>query len=159
MKIGVYPGSFDPVTNGHLDIVERATKLFDQVIMTVIHNPRKRSLFTVDERVQMLSEATCSNPRIIVDSFSGLLMDYVNRKKALAVIRGLRAVSDFDYEMQMALMNNKLCPDVETIFIIASPQFIYLSSSNIKEVAMLGGCVKGLVPACVEKRLIEKANN
>jgi len=158
LKIGVYPGSFDPVTNGHLDIVERATKMFDQVIMAVINNPRKRSLFSAEERVQMLSEATCSNPRIKVDSFTGLLMDYVTSKEALAVIRGLRAVSDFDYEMQMALMNNKLCPNVETIFIISSPQYIYLSSSNIKEVAMLGGCVKGLVPGCVERKLMEKAN-
>ncbi|NPV26376.1 MAG: pantetheine-phosphate adenylyltransferase [Firmicutes bacterium] len=159
MKIGVYPGSFDPVTNGHLDIVERATKIFDQVIVAVIHNPRKSSLFTIEERVQMLLEATRSNPHVCVDSFTGLLMDYVNKKGALAVIRGLRAVSDFDYEMQMALMNNKLSPNVETIFIISSPQYIYLSSSNIKEVAMLGGCVKGLVPECVEEKLLEKINS
>lgn len=156
MRIGVYPGSFDPVTNGHLDILQRASKLFDRIIIAVIHNPQKKSFFSIEERVEMLKEVTRPNPKVVVDYFSGLLMDYVANQGAQAVIRGLRAVSDFDYEMQMALMNNKLCPEVETIFIISCPQYIYLSSSKIKEVAMLGGCVHGLVPSLVEDRLMEK---
>ena len=156
MRIGVYPGSFDPVTNGHLDILERASKLFDEIIVAVIHNPQKKGFFSIEERVEMLRQVTVNNPKVSVDSFSGLLMDYVVHKNAQAVIRGLRAVSDFDYEMQMALMNNKLCSRVETIFIISCPQYIYLSSSKIKEVAILGGCIHGLVPPLVEERLKEK---
>jgi len=156
LRIGVYPGSFDPVTNGHLDILERASKLFDQLIIAVIHNPQKQGFFSIEERVALLEEVTRHNPKIIVDSFSGLLMDYVVGRQAQAVVRGLRAVSDFDYEMQMALMNSKLCPSVETIFIISCPQYIYLSSTKIKEVAILGGCIYGLVPSHVEKKLLEK---
>jgi len=159
LKIGVYPGSFDPVTNGHLDILERASKLFDQVIVAVIHNPQKNGFFSIEERVALLEEVTRHIPKVIVDSFTGLLMDYVVSKKAQAVIRGLRAVSDFDYEMQMALMNNKLCPSVETIFIISCPQYIYLSSTIIKEVAILGGSINGLVPKHVEQKLIDKIRN
>lgn len=156
MRIGVYPGSFDPVTNGHLDILERASKLFDQIIVAVIHNPQKKGFFSIEERVELLQEVTRHNPRVLVDSFTGLLMDYVVKQKAQAIVRGLRAVSDFDYEMQMALMNNKLCPSVETIFIVSSPQYIYISSTKIKEVAMLGGCIDGLVPPYVEHKLLEK---
>ena len=157
MRIGVYPGSFDPVTNGHLDILERSSKLFDRVVVAVIHNPQKRGFFTIEERVDLLKDITNRNPKVSVDSFSGLLMDYVKNQGAQAVIRGLRAVSDFDYEMQMgALWNNKLSPDIETIFIISCPQYIYLSSTKIKEVAILGGCIHGLVPPLVEERLKEK---
>lgn len=156
MRIGVYPGSFDPVTNGHLDILERASKIFDQVIVAVIHNPQKKAFFSIDERVAMLQEVIGDNPKIKVDYFSGLLMEYVSRVGAQVVIRGLRAVSDFDYEMQMALMNSRLCPNVETIFIISSPQYIYLSSTKIKEIAMLGGCITGLVPLAVEEKLKDK---
>ncbi|NPV92251.1 MAG: pantetheine-phosphate adenylyltransferase [Firmicutes bacterium] len=156
MRIGVYPGSFDPVTNGHLDILERSSKLFDRVVVAVIHNPQKRGFFTIEERVDILKNITSHNPKVSVDSFSGLLMDYVKNQGAQAVIRGLRAVSDFDYEMQMALMNNKLSPEIETIFIISCPQYIYLSSTKIKEVAILGGCIHGLVPSLVEERLKEK---
>jgi len=156
LRIGVYPGSFDPVTNGHLDILERASKLFDQIIVAVIHNPQKKGFFSIEERVELLQKVTRHNPRVLVDSFTGLLMDYVVKQKAQAIVRGLRAVSDFDYEMQMALMNNKLCPSVETIFIVSSPQYIYISSTKIKEVAMLGGCIDGLVPPYVEHKLLEK---
>jgi pantetheine-phosphate adenylyltransferase len=156
LRIGVYPGSFDPVTNGHLDILERSSKLFDRVVVAVIHNPQKRGFFTIEERVDILKNITRHNPKVTVDSFSGLLMDYVKNQGAQAVIRGLRAVSDFDYEMQMALMNNKLSPEIETIFIISCPQYIYLSSTKIKEVAILGGCIHGLVPPLVEERLKEK---
>lgn len=159
MRIGVYPGSFDPVTNGHLDILNRASKLFDKVIVAVIHNPQKQGFFTIDERVALLVEATRNNPRVIVDSFTGLLMDYVTKVGAHAVIRGLRAVGDFDYEMQMALMNKKLCPAVESIFIVSCPEYIYISSTKIKEVAMLGGNISDLVPKNVEKKLLEKIKN
>jgi pantetheine-phosphate adenylyltransferase len=126
------------------------------VIVAVIHNPQKQGFFTIEERVSLLEDSTRHNPRIVVDSFTGLLVDYVVGKNAQAVVRGLRAVSDFDYEMQMALMNSKLCPLIETIFIISCPQYIYLSSTKIKEVAILGGCVYGLVPSHVEKKLLEK---
>lgn len=156
MRIGVYPGSFDPLTNGHLDILERSTKLFDRVIVAVIHNPQKQALFTINERVDLIKEVTNHNPKVEVDYFSGLLVDFACRHEAQAVIRGLRAVSDFDYEMQMALLNSKLCPEVETIFIISSPQYIFLSSTKIKEVAMLGGCIHGLVPQHVESMLLQK---
>lgn len=149
----VYPGSFDPVTAGHLDIIERAAKVFDQLVVTVFPNPGKAPLFAVGERVAMLREVTSHLPNVEVDSSEGLLVPYVRRVGARVIVKGLRAMSDFDYEFRMALMNKKLDPEVETVFILTSSQYAYLSSSLIKEVASLGGCVTGLVPPVVERRL------
>ncbi len=152
----VYPGSFDPVTAGHLDIIERAAKVFDQLVVTVFANPSKEPLFDLEERMYMLREATRHIPNVEVDCSTGLLVPYVRRVGASVIVKGLRAMSDFDYEFRMALMNKKLDPDVETVFILTSSQYAYLSSSLIKEVASFGGCVTGLVPEMVERRLKEK---
>ena len=149
----VYPGSFDPVTAGHLDIIERAARIFDHLVVTVFNNPGKEPLFSVEERVAMLREVTSHIPNVEVDSSRGLLIPYVRKVGARVIVKGLRAMSDFDYEFRMALMNKKLDPDVETVFILTSSQYAYLSSSLIKEVASLGGCVTGLVPPAVERRL------
>lgn len=151
----VYPGSFDPVTAGHLDIIERAARIFDCLVVTVFSNPAKKPLFSVEERMAMLKEATSHLPNVEVDASEGLLVPYVRRVGARVIVKGLRAISDFDYEFRMALMNKKLDPEVETVFILTSSQYAYLSSSLIKEVASLGGCVAGLVPAGVERRLRE----
>lgn len=151
----VYPGSFDPVTAGHLDIIERAAKIFDRLVVTVFSNPAKKPLFSVEERMAMLREATSHLPNVELDAAEGLLVPYVRRIGARVIVKGLRAISDFDYEFRMALMNKKLDPEVETVFILTSSQYAYLSSSLIKEVASLGGCVTGLVPAGVERRLRE----
>lgn len=158
MKV-VYPGSFDPVTNGHLDIIERAISLFDEVVVAVLKNPNKKSLFTVEERVNILKEVTSHLPDVKIDSFEGLLIDYVLQQDAKAVIRGLRAVSDFEFEFQIALANRKLSPDVETIFLMTSTQYSFLSSSIVREIASLDGCVKDLVPVEVEKKLKGKYKN
>jgi len=149
----VYPGSFDPVTAGHLDIIERAARIFDHLVVTVFNNPGKEPLFSVEERVAMLREVTSHIPNVEVDSSRGLLIPYVRKVGARVIVKGLRAMSDFDYEFRMALMNKKLDPGVETVFILTSSQYAYLSSSLIKEVASLGGCVTGLVPPAVERRL------
>lgn len=156
MKIGIYPGSFDPVTNGHLDIIERASKLCDKVIVAVSCNPNKNPLFTLEERIDLIREVIKPYDNIEVDTFSGLLVDYAKKTKASMIIRGLRAVSDFEYEFQMALMNRKLYPDVETIFLMTSSKNSYLSSSLVKEVARLGGCIEGLVPETIKKAILEK---
>jgi pantetheine-phosphate adenylyltransferase len=153
MKLAVYPGSFDPVTAGHIDIIDRALKIFDAVQVAVIGNPEKKPAFSIEERVAMLKEALSDKKNIKVDSFDGLLVDYVKRAGAKAIIRGLRAVSDFDYEFQMALTNRKMNPDQETIFMMTGYKYSYLSSSLVKEIARLGGDVAGFVPKCVEKRL------
>lgn len=150
MKIAVCPGSFDPVTNGHIDIIKRSGLLFDKVIVAVLNNPNKRSLFSVEERVEMLKESCSFMKNVEVDSFSGLLVEYAKSKNVSAVVKGLRAVSDFEYELQMALMNKKLNSDIETVFIMTSSKYSYLSSSIVKEVARFGGCIKGLVPDNVE---------
>lgn len=152
----VYPGSFDPVTAGHLDIIERAARVFDCLVVTVFPNPSKEPLFTVDERVAMLKEATSHLPNVEVDCSQGLLVPYVRRVGARVIVKGLRAMSDFDYEFRMALMNKKLDSEIETVFILTSSQYAYISSSLIREVASLGGCVSGLVPGGVERRLQEK---
>ncbi len=157
--IAVYPGSFDPITNGHLDLLERGLKIFDKIIIAVADNRGKTPLFTVEERCDMIKAALMGHPdaqRIRTDVFRGLLVDYVRAVPARAVVRGLRAVSDFEYEFQMALMNRKLCAEVETLFIMTGMPWIYISSRMIKEVVKSGGCVAGLVPEIVEKRLIEK---
>jgi len=153
LKIAVCPGSFDPVTNGHLDIIERSGALFDKVIVAVLNNPNKKSLFSVEERVEMLRKSCSFMKNVEVDSFSGLLIEYAKRKNASVLVKGLRAVSDFEYELQMALMNKKLSPEIETVFIMTSSKYSYLSSSIVKEVARFGGCIKGLVPDNVESEI------
>lgn len=152
----IYPGSFDPVTNGHLDIIKRSAKIFDQVIVAVLKNPNKNPLFTMEERVEMLKQSTKEISNVKVDSFSGLLVDYAKHKNADAIVKGLRAVSDFETEFQMALMNKKLNNEIETFFMTTSSKYSYLSSSLVKEVAKFEGCVKGLVPENVETRLLDK---
>jgi pantetheine-phosphate adenylyltransferase len=153
MKIGIYPGSFDPITNGHLDVIERASKLFDRVIVAVIRNPEKAHSFSFKERMIMLKETVTGFRNVVVDSFDGLLVDYAKKKKAWAIVRGLRAVSDFDYEFQMALTNRKMAPGIETIFFMTDYKYSYLSSSFVKQIAYLGGDVSGMVPAAVARRL------
>jgi pantetheine-phosphate adenylyltransferase len=155
-RVAVYPGSFDPITNGHLDIIERGTRMFDRVIVAVLVNASKDPLFSVDERVAMAREAVAGLEGAEVDTFEGLLVDYVARARAGVVVRGLRAVSDFEYEYQMALMNRRLNDQVETVFMMPAEQYVYISSRLVKEVCMLGGNVSGLVPAAVERRLVAK---
>lgn len=149
--IGLYPGSFDPVTNGHLDIAQRAYKLCDQLHIAVVANPSKNVLFSVEERVELLKKTTRHLPNVVVSSFEGLLVDYARQIKANMIFRGLRAVADFEYEFQMALINRSLYPNIEVVFLVPNEKFIFLSSSSIKEVAKLGGDVSGFVPAVVEK--------
>ena len=153
MKVAVYPGSFDPATAGHLDIIYRASKIFDEVIVAVIKNPGKKATFGLDERVKMLKETLDGRANVKVDSFDGLLVDYVKKVNATAIVRGLRAVSDFDYEFQMALTNRKMGPEVETIFLMTDYKYSYLSSSLVKEISRLGGDVKNMVPKSVVKHL------
>jgi pantetheine-phosphate adenylyltransferase len=152
----VYPGSFDPLTNGHLDLIERSLRIFDDLIVAVVTNPTKEALFSDTERVEMIREATRSLGKIEVVIFDGLLVDLVARMGAGAIVRGLRAVSDFEYEFQMALMNRKLREEIETVFLMPHEACSYISSRLIKEVARYGGAVKGLVPAGVERRLVDK---
>jgi pantetheine-phosphate adenylyltransferase len=156
MRTVIYPGSFDPLTNGHLDVIQRATKLFDRVIVAVARNEAKRPLFTQEERIQMVIEAVRGVPNVEVDSFACLLMDYVERRAAQAVIRGLRAVSDFEFEFQLALMNRKLNERIETIFMMPKDTYTFLSSRLVKEIASLGGDVSAFVPAHVRRALAEK---
>lgn len=158
MRIAVCPGSFDPVTNGHLDIIARASKMFDKVIVAVTQNSSKNSMFTVEERVEMLRVNIEALGNVEIDSFSGLLIDFVKHRDAHVIIKGLRAVSDFEYEMQMAHMNRKLNHEIETVFMMTSSKYSYLSSSMVKEVARLGGCVHGLVPDLIEVELIKRFN-
>lgn len=155
-RIAIYPGSFDPVTNGHIDIVERGLKLFDKIIVAILHNPAKKSLFSVEERIELLKICLKNNPDIEVDAFSGLLVDYAAQRKAHAILRGLRAVSDFEYEFQLALMNRRLNREVQTVFLMTGMRWIFTSSSIIKEAAQFGGNVNGMVPPEVNKRLKEK---
>jgi pantetheine-phosphate adenylyltransferase len=156
MRTAVYPGTFDPLTNGHVDIVRRALKAFDAVVVALGVNSKKKALFTVDERKEMINETFAGEDRVSVDTFSGLQVDYLRRIGASAVVRGLRAVSDFEFEFQMANMNRKLFPDAETFFLMTGQDNFYLSSSLIKEVAALGGCVVDLVPEPVSRRLVER---
>ncbi len=154
--VAVYPGSFDPITNGHLDILMRGLELVDTVIVAVAYNIEKRALFSVDERKEMIMESVNGNKNVIVDSFEGLLVDYVKKVNARFVIRGLRAMSDFEYEFQMASMNRNLNQDMDTIFMMTSKDYFFISSRTIKEVASFGGSVKDLVPPIVEMRLRDK---
>lgn len=153
----IYPGSFDPLTFGHIDVIERSVRLFEQVVVAIITNPAKQPLFTVEERREMLDEIVKKRfPNVEVDTFHGLLVDYAKRKNARAIVRGIRAVADYEYEFQMALMNRRLAPQIETVFMMPAEQYSYVSSRLVKEIAELGGSVKGLVPDTVEKRLRKK---
>lgn len=155
-KIAIYPGSFDPITNGHLDIIKRARDLFDNVIIAVNNNPLKTFLFTAQERVEMIKELFNVSEGIEVESFRGLLVQYAKKKGAHFIIRGLRALSDFEYEFQMDLMNRKLNPGIQTIYLMTNQRYSYLSSGIIKEIVRLGGSAEGLIPDLVEKKLLEK---
>ncbi len=152
----VYPGTFDPVTNGHLDVIERAARIFDELIVAVTTNPVKTPWFTLEERVEMLKECCSHLPNVTVEAFDGLLVNFVRQKGAKVIIKGLRAVTDFDYEFQMAAINRKLAPEIETLFLMTSLPYAYLSSSAVKEVASLNGCLKDLVPDNVAERLRKK---
>jgi pantetheine-phosphate adenylyltransferase len=155
-KVAIYPGSFDPVTNGHIDIIERGLKLFDKVIVSILYNPNKEYLFSLEERLEMLRDCTKNYKNIEIDSFDGLLVDYAASRKAHAILRGLRALSDFEYEFQMALMNRRLNRDVQTVFLMTGLRWIYTSSSIIKEAVQFGGNIEGMVPPLVKKKLKEK---
>jgi pantetheine-phosphate adenylyltransferase len=154
MKIrAVYPGTFDPVTNGHIDLIQRSAELFDRVIVAVLKNTEKTPLFTVAERVEMLEEVVEGLKNVSVTTFQGLLVDFADQSKATVIVRGIRAVSDYEYELQMALMNRRLSPHVETVFLMPAETYSYLSSRLVKEISQLGGSVRGLVPSAVEERL------
>jgi len=152
----IYPGSFDPVTNGHLDLIARASKIFDHLVVSILRNSQKSPLFTVEERVAMLSEGTAEFGNVSVSTFNGLLVDFAREQRAHAVVRGIRAISDYEYEFQMALMNRRLSPDVETIFLMPDAQYSFVSSRLVKEVFRLGGSVDGLVPKFVIERMKDK---
>jgi pantetheine-phosphate adenylyltransferase len=154
--VAIYPGSFDPLTNGHVDIIQRGSRLFDRIIVGILVNLEKAPLFTVPERVDIAREVFHGRPNVEVDTFDGLLVDYAHSKRATVIVRGLRAVSDFEYELQMALMNRRLRPEVETVFMMPAEPYTYVSSRLVKEVVALGGSVRGLVPGLVEDRLREK---
>ena len=160
MRRAIYPGSFDPVTNGHLDIIERGCKLFDEIIIGILVNPDKQPFFTVEERQEMLTEVVKSISQgrcdVRVDSFSGLLVNYAVAQEADVIVRGIRAISDYEYELQMALMNRRLAPGVETVFMMPAETYSYVSSRLVKEVFQLGGTVTGLVPPLIEQRMKEK---
>lgn len=156
MRTALYPGSFDPPTNGHLSIIQRGLKIFDGLTVAVLKNPAKDALFTVDERVELLREAVDNDPRVTVKTFSGLLIKFCQQEKVTTVLRGLRAVSDFEYEFQMANMNRKLDPTVETLFMMTGEDYFYISSRFVRDVARLGGSVDGLVPANVRRVLNQR---
>lgn len=156
MRIAVCPGSFDPVTNGHIDIFERASRIFDQLNVAVFHNPNKKPLFTMLERVEMLRVATAHIPNVRVDGFSGLLNEYVRQQKSTIIVRGLRALSDFEYEFQRALLIKKVDPEMETFFIMTNLNYSFISSSGVKELARFGGDIAGLVPRAVQEQLVRR---
>jgi pantetheine-phosphate adenylyltransferase len=155
-RIAVYPGSFDPLTNGHVDIIRRGARLFDRIVVAVLVNEQKTPLFTTGERVAMVREEFAGEPTVAVETFDGLLVHFAEHQGASVIVRGLRAVSDFEYEFQMALMNRRLNGRVETVFMMPAAEYSYISSRLVKEVVMLGGSVEGLVPPAVERRLLDK---
>ena len=155
-RIAIYPGSFDPVTNGHVDIVQRGRDLFDEVIVAILYNPAKTALFSVQERMEMLRDSMKNIPGLRFDTFSGLLVDYARSQGAQAILRGMRAVSDFEYEFQLALMNRKLNRDIQTVFLMTGLRWIFTSSSIIKEAASFGGDISDMVPPLVERKLKAK---
>jgi pantetheine-phosphate adenylyltransferase len=155
-RIAIYPGSFDPITQGHVDIILRGSSMFDKIVVAVLENIGKKPLFTVEERLDMIRDTFSDRPNVEADSFSGLLVGYAQTKEATAIVRGIRAISDFEYEFQMALMNRRLAPGIETVFMMPAEEYSYVSSRLIKEVAGLGGSVHGLVPPGVEQRLAQK---
>lgn len=156
MSVAVYPGSFDPITNGHLDVIRRGARIFDRLIVAVADNPAKQALFTKDERVEMIREVTKGFRNVEVDSFDGLVVDYVRRRKAHVILRGIRTISDFEYEYQMALTNRTFAPDIETTFLLTHEEYSFMSSRLIKEAASLGGDVSAFLPKEVERRLRAK---
>jgi pantetheine-phosphate adenylyltransferase len=155
----VYPGSFDPVTNGHIDLIQRSAALFDKVVVAILRNAEKAPLFTIEERAEMLEEAVRDLKNVSITSFAGLLVDFVEHLGASVIVRGIRAVSDYEYELQMALMNRRLSNKVETVFMLPSESYSYLSSKLVKEISQLGGSIHGLVPPDVETRLASKFRN
>ena len=155
-KVAIYPGSFDPVTNGHIDIVARGIKLFDKLIVSILYNPNKKYLFALEERMEMLKDCLKKFKNVEIDSFDGLLVDYAASRKAQAILRGLRATSDFEYEFQMALMNRRLNREVQTVFLMTGLRWIFTSSSIIKEIIQFGGNIDGMVPALVQEKLKKK---
>jgi pantetheine-phosphate adenylyltransferase len=155
-RVAIYPGTFDPLTNGHLSIIKRALKIFDKLVLAILINPNKSPLFTLEERIDMLKEIFKDEVNIEIDSFNGLLVDYAVNKGANIVVRGLRALSDFEYEFQLALMNRKLNRDIESVFLMTDYKWFYISSTIIKEAARYGGDIKGLVPPIVNERLKQK---
>ncbi len=160
MRRAIYPGSFDPVTNGHLDIIERGCKLFDEIIISILINPEKQPFFTIEERLDMLEQVVADIHKggctVRIDSFGGLLVNYAVAQQANAIVRGIRAISDYEYELQMALMNRRLEPGIETVFMMPAETYSYVSSRLVKEVFQLGGTITGLVPPLVETRMKEK---
>lgn len=156
MKKCVYPGSFDPITNGHLDIIERAAKIFDKLIVAVLVNPNKTCTFSLEERVELIRECVKDNPKIEVDSFSGLLIDYLKQKDINVIIKGLRIVADFEYEFQMALLNKSLNPEIETVFMMTNSRFSYISSSMVKELAKLGANIEEFIPKTIADKVMKK---
>ena len=154
--VAIYPGSFDPLTNGHLDLIERGSKIFDELIVAILRNTEKTPLFSLGERREMMEAMTERWRNVTVDTFEGLMVDYAVKVDASAVLRGIRAISDYEYELQMALMNRKLQPSLETVFMMPAEQYSYLSSRLVREIAQLGGSIKSLVPEIVEQRLREK---
>ncbi|KUO49017.1 MAG: phosphopantetheine adenylyltransferase [Desulfitibacter sp. BRH_c19] len=159
MRKAIYPGTFDPVTNGHLDIANRAAKLFDKIIIGVAEDTAKNTLFNLDERIDLLRSQFKELPTVEVKPFTGLLVDFAKEENCCTIIRGIRAVSDFEYEFQLSLMNKKLSPNLETVFLMTSSDYLFLSSSVIKQVSSLGGCIEGLVPTDVAKALYKKLRN
>lgn len=156
MRSAVYPGSFDPITYGHVDIIERASRIFDKLIVAVVTNPSKKPLFSMEERMDMIREAVKHINNVEVDGFDGLLVNYLREKRIDVVIRGMRAITDFDYEFQMALTNRKLNKNVEIVFLLSDSKYLYLTSRMVKEIASFGGCIRGMVPPHVEEMLFKK---